>query len=294
MLKVVKGVRKISPIIPLKQNACFKVFQVPMNRFLLYIGLSLLTFGCIEFEYSPLQAFDQNSPVSLNVKNLSRLAESPKDDTVRFIVSGDSQRSQDAVVGFVKKVNSMAGIDLVFLAGDISEFGTLAETEWVAREFQKLNVPFFGVIGNHDLIANGPAVFQRMFGELNYSLTYGGLKFICHDTNGREYKFNGRVPDINWLERETAPADGISAYVGISHVRPFSVDFDPALSASYSRILNSNPAFLASFHGHDHKFGEYYPDNSRVPFVITTSFNKRGFLLAEVVNDQIKYERVVY
>lgn len=265
-----------------------------MKRLAISLCLGILIMGCTDFEHSPHQAFDRDSPVALNARNLDLLSAIPNDDTVRFIVSGDSQRSQDAVQDFVERVNTMPGIDLVFLAGDISEFGTLEETKWVAREFQKLKIPFFGVIGNHDLIANGSAVFQRMFGDLNYTFTYDGVKFICHDTNSREYKFNGRVPDINWLTQQTAPSDNIEAYVGISHVRPFSTDFDPALASPYSETLNSNPAFLASFHGHDHSFGEFYPEESRIPFLVTTSFNERGFLVAEIVNAQITYERVVY
>lgn len=181
---------------------------------------------------------------------------------------------------------------MVFLAGDISEYGNLKEMEWVADEFKKLKVPFFGVIGNHDLLANGSAAFKRMFGDLNYSITYGGVKFICHDTNSREYKFNGQVPNINWLQQELVASQTVQSYIGISHVRPFNADFDPQLNSKYTNLFNSNPAFLASFHAHDHSFGEYYPDNSRIPFIVTTSFGERGFLLVEIVNNQIRYEQV--
>ena len=265
-----------------------------MKGLLLFIFLIVIFSSCTDFEYSPHQAFDQDSPADLNAKNLDKLLKITNDDTVRFIVSGDSQRSYNEVELFIKKANTIPGIDMVFLAGDLTEFGTLQEMEWVVDEFNKLSVPFFAVIDNHDLLAKGSVAFQRMFGNLNYTFTYDGVKFICHDTNGREYKFNGKIPDVNWLQTQMAASGDVKTYVGISHMRPFSSDFDTKLDTIYTDILNNNPAFLASFHGHDHSFGEYYPNNSRVPFVVTTTLGKKGFLLVEIVNNQIKYERVSY
>lgn len=271
-----------------------QVSHVPMKRLLSIISIIIILTGCTDFEYSPHQAFDPDSPTNLNAKNLEKLLKIENDDTVRFIVSGDSQRSYNEVELFIEKANAMHGIDMVFIAGDLTEFGTLQEMEWVADQFNKLSVPFFAVIGNHDLLAKGSVAFQRMFGALNYSLTYDGVKFICHDTNGREYKFNGKVPDVNWLQTQMSASAEVKNYIGISHMRPFSSDFDTQLDTTYTNILNNNPAFLASFHGHDHSFGEYFPDNSRVPFVVTTTLGKKGFLLVEIVNEQIKYERVSY
>jgi len=265
-----------------------------MKRLFFLTSILFLLTGCTDFEYSPHQAFDPDSPTDLNEKNLAKLLKIENDDTVRFIVSGDSQRSHNEVELFVKKANTMPGIDMVFLAGDLTEFGTLQEMEWVVEQFNKLRIPYFAVIGNHDLLSKGSVAFQRMFGDLNYSFTYDGVKFICHDTNGREYKFNGKVPDISWVENQMSPSARARNYIGISHMRPFSSDFDIKLETVYTDILNNNPAFLASFHGHDHSFGEYFPNNSRVPFVVTTTLGKKGFLLVEIVNDQIKYERVNY
>lgn len=105
------------------------------------------------------------------------------DDTVRFIITGDTQRSYDETIRFYKKVNSLSGVDFVIVAGDVTEFGSLKEMQWLIRELNKLTIPYGAVIGNHDLTMRGRDVFKRMYGELNYSFTYGGVKFICHDTN---------------------------------------------------------------------------------------------------------------
>lgn len=264
--------------------------KTSLFSFFLYLFIT----SCTDFELSPNQAFNKNSPVNLNNKNLERLNKTLNDDTVRFIVIGDSQKSANELDLFIDKANTLKNIDFVFLAGDISEFGLLQETEWVAKELANLKMPSFVIVGNHDLLANGDAAFKRMFGELNYSFVYDGVKFICHDTNGREYKFNGTVPNISWLQKELTPSNGVSTYVSVSHVRPYSPDFDPQLDISYTNVLNSNPNFLASFHAHDHGYGEFYPNNSRVPFVVTTNIGNKGFLLAEIVNNRIKYERVQF
>ena len=263
-----------------------------MKSTLLIFLFTIFLFSCTDFEYSPHEVYDRDSPTELNAKNLARLQQAAVDDTLRFIVSGDSQASQNNTGLFVEKVNQIAGVDLVFLDGDISEFGSLQEMEWVVRDFEKLKAPYLGVIGNHDLLGNGQKIFKRMFGDLNYSFIYGGVKFVCHDTNSREYNFNGQVPDINWLQSEIE-AGGTSQYlVSVAHVRPHSVDFDPSLSAPYTDLLHSNPDMLASFYAHDHSFGEYHPNNSKIPFIVTTSLGERGFLLVEIVNGRLSYERI--
>src|SRR5690606_19216715 len=119
------------------------------------------------------------------------------------------------------------------------------------------------VIGNHDLTMRGRDVFTRMYGELNYSFTYAGVKFICHDTNSREYTFSGNVPNIPWLKNELQAEDGIHSYVAISHVPPIDDDFDQKLIKDYDAAFNDTPGFLASIHAHTHNFQEFRLDNSQ-------------------------------
>lgn len=266
-----------------------------MNKFIL-IGLvftaSLLS--CNRFEYSPNQTFDRNSPQDINASSLKRLGEGKTDETVRFILTGDTQRSRDETVAFVKKANQMEGIDFVLIAGDFTEFGVLKEMEWIARSLTKLNMPHMGVIGNHDLTSRGKEVFERMFGALNYTFNYGGTKFICHDTNSREYKFNGQVPNIPWLTKELQPENGISNYVAVSHVPTLSPDFDQNLLKAYTGAFAQTPGFLASLHAHTHSYESYFPDDSGIPYVITSAIGRKEFLLVEIINHKISFERISF
>src|SRR5690606_34653794 len=263
---------------------------------LLNIYLLVCTFilGCGGLEYSPNQVFDKNSNVNINATNLEKLGEGIDDDTVRFVVMGDPQRSHNEVNGFYKKVNSMKGIDFVIIAGDISEFGILKEMDAVANSLNNLNVPYLAVVGNHDLTARGREVFLRMYGALNYSFVYGGVKFICHDTNSREYNFNGTAPNIPWLEKELMPQSGVESYVAISHVPPNSLDFDDAFVNEYAEVFSSTPGFLGSFHGHNHAFEEFQLADENFSYVVTSTIGKKEFLLVEIIDNKLSFEQISF
>jgi 3',5'-cyclic-AMP phosphodiesterase len=175
----------------------FKKSILKYQLFLVLYSLVSLT-GCDQFEFSPNQNSDQTSPLNLNLLNAAKLRQSADDDTVTIVFSGDSQRWYDEQERFVNKVNTLSEVDLVLLAGDISDFGLLQEFKWVHKRLSGLHAPYIGVVGNHDLVGNGRAVFEKMFGPLNYSFVYRGIKFIAHNTNGLESP-GQNVPDLNWL-----------------------------------------------------------------------------------------------
>lgn len=265
-------------------------FKCELLLFLFCISI----FSCKNIEYNPNQVFNKNSYKDINANNLKKLGTGNHDDTVRFIVTGDTQRWYDETVKFYRKVNSISGIDFVIVAGDVTEFGTLKEMQWLAEKLANLNVPYVSVIGNHDLTSRGRDIFVRMYGELNYSFVYGGVKFICHDTNSREYQFSGNVPNIPWLKNELQPEEGVSSYVAVSHVPPTSNDFDKNLVEDYSAAFDETSGFLTSFHGHTHNFEEFRVGNSFIPYVNISAMGKHEFLMVEIVNNKLSYEQVPF
>jgi 3',5'-cyclic-AMP phosphodiesterase len=250
--------------------------------------------SCNMMEYSPNQAFDRDSPQDLNKKNLEKLAQNPGDDTIRFVLTGDSQRAYKNAQDLVNVVNKIEGLDFVLLAGDISDFGLLGEMEWVNEIFSKIKVPYIGVIGNHDLVANGQNVYTRMYGPLNFSFTYQGVKFVCHNTNCREVNFNGTVPSMNWLKNEFSPAPGVKSYIAVAHVPPSSVDFDKDMRSDYTKLLNSSGKTLAALYAHNHSEDIEYHDDESIPYLITNAIVKRQFLLVEIVDGKLSYESIRY
>lgn len=248
--------------------------------------LALLT-SCDQFEFSPNQSFDHSSPSNLNAQNLARLRQNAEDDTVTIVFAGDTQRWYDEQERFVKKVNSLTNVDLVLLAGDISDFGLLQEFKWVQKRLSALRAPYFGIIGNHDMVANGRQIFRQMFGPLNYSFVYGGIKFIAHNTNGLEAP-GENIPDLGWLSRELRNMEGASYMVTVSHVPPFNaLEFGPAAVKPYTDLLRNAPNLLLSLHGHVHQHQDFYPFGDRVHYITSFSFEQSAFVLLQIVDGKV-------
>lgn len=243
-------------------------------------------------EYSPNQRFDENSPQGVNHQNYEKLMARPSDDTVTIAFIGDSQRFYDEVEKFVKKTNQHTDVDFVLVAGDISDFGLLQELEWVNDRLKKLNIPYFAVIGNHDVVGNGDPTFERFFGPLNYSFTYQGYKFILHNTNGREYIGN-EVPDLPWLQQELKESV-LFRTIGVSHIPPYDGDFNKKLESEYSQLLKNQPNFLISLHGHQHRYTDGFPYGDGIRYMTSPHFEARHFIKLKLINDTIITEVIAF
>lgn len=265
-----------------------------MKIFTILLVLSGMLAGCNAFEYSPNQTFDRNSPTNLNKTAIDRLMSvQPTNDTLKFILSGDTQRSYKEIPGFIEKVNSLDNVDFILVAGDITEFGSFKEMEGYAVRIKKMNVPVITIIGNHDLTGRGRESYQRMFGDLNFSFVYKGTKFICHDTNSREYKYNGSVPNLDWLAQELRPSASVQSYIAVGHVPPLSDDFDQQLVPNYKAQFEQTPGFLAALYGHTHTYLASAPEDL-FRYVVTGSIENQEFIVVTVINNKLTYERVFY
>jgi 3',5'-cyclic-AMP phosphodiesterase len=155
------------------------------------------------------------------------------------------------------------------------------------REFKRLKVPFITAIGNHDCVGNGILLYQDIYGPLNYSFTWNSIRFVVHNTNSREFNFNGTVPDINWMEQQTADKNKYHGCIFISHVPPSSEDFDQGLVDSYTAVIRNakNTIFSSNGHRHDYALGQPYndgvwylntssPSNRILTHVIVTPFSR--------------------
>lgn len=256
----------------------------------------LLLFGaCQKFEYSPYQVKDSGSSDSLNAVNLRKLmaAEPLGDDTVTVLFSGDCQRFYDELEPLVDKVNGNPGIDFLIMDGDISDFGLLKEFEWIYARLNKLHVPYLCAIGNHDLTSRGGEVYTSVFGEKNYSFKYKGYKFLFHNTNGREYNFNGSAPNMWWLSDQLKDSTA-SWFVGVSHVPPYDADFDNTLEMPYKNLFSQTPNLIASLHGHVGSFydGHYYKDHVR--YIQGNTVDKREAVLLKMINGTILLQKIPY
>lgn len=262
-----------------------------------YCGLFalLLLCSCEKFEYSPYQTTNGTRPANLNATNLNKLlaTEANGNDTLTILFTGDSQRSYRSLHALVAKANSIAGIDLLILAGDISDFALLQDFLWIHERLEKLKIPYLCVIGNHDLTARGAQIYEEMFGPKDFSFSYKGYKFLFHDTNGREYDFNGHVPDVNWLSgqlNDTTP----QWFIGVSHVPPYDMDFDRNLEIPYKNLFASEPRFLLSLNGHIHTGGDSFYYHDHVRYLTSYSVDHDQFVLLKLINGSINKKLIAY
>lgn len=265
-----------------------------MKKQLLFLVVAMLSFSCNSDEYSPNQVFGSNTPKDVNSKQLNILKTKAAGTAIRVAISGDTQRSYNESTAFVNAINDRNDIDFVILNGDISDFGLVAEFEGIYKIYSRLDVPFISIIGNHDLVANGRAVYERMFGPLNFTFNYGSVKFVCHDTNGREYNFDGSTPNLNWLKKNLSLESGITNIVTISHVPPVDADFDPAIVSPYQTLFNQTPGLIASLHSHRHdNLKTYYQTGtSGVPFIVTNAIVNSAYTIIEIKNGQISAQEI--
>jgi 3',5'-cyclic-AMP phosphodiesterase len=259
--------------------------------------LVLLLIACNKFEYSPYQIEETNksdSPNSLNDENLAKLMASEKsaDDTVTIAFSGDSQRFYDELEDLVYKVNTIPNIDFFVLAGDIADFGVLNEYLWTYEQLKKLKIPYLCTIGNHDLAADKGKAYEEMFGKKNYAFTYKKYKFLFHDTNGREYDFDGNAPNLWWLSGQLS--DTIPKwFIGVSHVPPFDEDFDRNLEISYKNLFASTPGFILSLHGHKHSGYDDYFYKDSIRYMCSNYVKSKILVVLKFVNGKV-FKQVVF
>lgn len=259
---------------------------------ILIFGITLISCDGL-FQYNPNQIVLKDNERDLTAKNIAKIKQLSAKDTVRFILMGDSQRWYDETSDFVKSANKQRDISFVLHAGDISDFGITKEFEWVNEIMLKLNFPYLTVIGNHDIVANGPDAYAKMYGPLDYSFEFGDNKFVFVNTNSREYAFDGTTPNLPWLRSELTNNPGNKNIVVVAHVPPFDADFDKNLEQEYADILaKSGVKFTLYGHQHAFKDGQYYNDG--VHYYVTTSMGARGYIVVTTWKNGYKVDRIEF
>ncbi|HAM97466.1 MAG TPA: metallophosphoesterase [Marinilabiliales bacterium] len=263
-------------------------------KILLLIGIFINT-SCEDlFDYSPYAIDFSDENRDINQRNIERLLNCKNDDTITIAFTGDTHRFFDETELFVSAVNKNPAIDFVIHVGDIADFGLPKQYLWGNSYLLKLNVPYFVVIGNHDLVGNGSQAYQEMFGDLNYSFIYTSIKFVYINTNSREFKFNGNVPDIKWLDNQLQPSIDFTKAVVIFHVPPTDSDFDASLKEAFQNSLAHYNNVLLTVHGHLHHHEIYKPFADSIPFVNVFGVEHLKYNSIKISNNQFEVETIEF
>jgi predicted phosphodiesterase len=263
---------------------------------LLILALVLITLtACDEmFDYSPYAIDFSEENRNVNQKNIEKLLLHEPDDTITIAFTGDTHRFYDQTDEFVKKVNQNPAVDFVIHVGDIADFGLPKQYIWGNSYLLKLNFPYFVLVGNHDVVGNGLTAFTEMFGALNFSFIYDSLKFIFINTNGLEFKFNGEVPDVQWLDAQLRPNNDFSKAIVIFHVPPMNCDFDSTLEEAFQKSLAQNNNVLFSVHGHLHDYEIYKPYDDSITYVNVYGVENMKFNLIKIIKNKFDVKTVAF
>lgn len=189
--------------------------------------------GCMEM--SPFEVDLEDDQRDKTSENLARLAGRP--DPVgrwRFAFLSDSHQEYDELAAVVDALNARTDIELVLHGGDITDVGLRAEFVWTLEELERLDRPYFTVVGNHDSLSNGKLLYASMFGPEDYTFAHGNVSFVCFNSNEKEYP---GTPRLNWLAARTSDASGI--VVALTHAPP------QGMTRSYEPTLVANRVELA-------------------------------------------------
>jgi 3',5'-cyclic AMP phosphodiesterase CpdA len=246
------------------------------------------------FDYSPYAIDFSEENMNVNEKNVSKLILREPDDTLTIAFTGDTHRFYDQTEAFVEKVNQNPAVDFVIHVGDMADFGLPKQYTWGNSFLLKLTVPYFVVVGNHDLVGNGLLAYTEMFGALNFSFIYDRLKFIFINTNGLEFKFNGEVPDVQWLDAQLSPNNDFSKAIVIFHIPPMNCDFDSSLEETFRKTLARHNNVLFTVHGHLHGHEIYKPYEDSITYVNVYGVENMKFNLIKIANNQFDVETVAF
>lgn len=263
--------------------------------FALLLPLSGLLQACDMIEYHPYD-LDIDGETEVNTRNIQRI-ETALDGKKEFsfAVISDTQRWYDETEDAVADMNEKGGIDFVVHTGDLSDFGMKLEFEKQRDILNGLSVPYVCLLGNHDCLATGKEVFNRIFGEENFSFTAGDVLFICLNTNALEFDYSDAIPDFSFLEKLLKNlSPDIRRTIVAMHAGPYSEQFNNNVAKVFQLYLRQFPGlqFCVYGHGHSIQVNDFFDDG--ILYYECTCAKKRAYLRFTLKENEYLYEVVNY
>lgn len=249
------------------------------------------------FDYSSYVIDFEGEDKDVNLANIEKLSNRNSSDTIRIAFTGDTHVFFDEFEDFVHAVNHLNEnnpIDFVVHVGDISDFGLPQQYLWGNSFLLQLDIPYFVVLGNHDIVGAGGLAYSEMYGEYNFSTIYRDVKFIFINTNSMEFSFNGQVPDINWLDSQLQPTDDFTNAVIIFHVPPEDENFDANLEEDFHSTIAKYNNVLFTVHGHAHHHEIYKPYSDSIPYVNVYGVEHLKYNVINISDDNFEVETYAF
>jgi predicted phosphodiesterase len=165
-------------------------------------------------------------------------------------VLSDSHQNYDDLDEAISCINNSPADFLTHL-GDFTNQGYNIEYDMFVSRMKNLNLPHIQIMGNHDTLAKGKALFNRIFGYYNQSFDYGGYRFIIFNNNKLDYYYHNGV-DWNWLKQKVTSTT--LPIVLMNHINTENHDYFTAEDLQkYHAIVDGSNVRLV-LHGHQHEF----------------------------------------
>lgn len=237
------------------------------------------------FEYSPFDT-DVKSQ-NLNQKNILLIdRQAIRPDTLKFAVFSDVHENYDDMADAIRSLNARDDISFVICNGDITNQGLADEFMWFADVASLSAHPFLTVIGNHDHLAHGKLVFERIFGPVNMSFTAGDYKFLLFSNIVWENDNNS--PDYEWLRDELAAGD---RNIIVAHQTPEAEDIGPLHRIIYKEIADSANTMLTLYASAHHFDDKYY---NGIRMFVSDAIVEREYYLFTLTGRDTSIERIKF
>jgi Icc protein len=109
------------------------------------------------------------------------------------------------IVDEINAVYARGGVDFVFIPGDIADDGSIVAYEAVRRHLDRLDVPWCGIVGDHDVHEKSFANFRHYISDELYSrFTIGPYRFLRLNafSDPKPDSFSLGEAQLQWLEQE--------------------------------------------------------------------------------------------
>lgn len=234
-----------------------------LKAFLVLSVAALGLQGCDMIDYHPYDTRVDGAH-GINERNMGRIEQvCAGRDSVRFVLISDTQRWYDETNDAVESINARDDVDFVIHCGDISDFGMTKEMEQQRDIFEKLDVPYVVLLGNHDCLGTGADTFRYLFGDPDFSFTAGDTHFLCINSNAYEYDYSVDIPDFSFIraDREALPS-GVRRTVVAMHAQPTSEQFNNNVSEYFQEQIKLFPglSFCMCGHGHHTQVNDLFGD----------------------------------
>ena len=256
------------------------------NSPLFLIGLIFLISSCERaFEYSPYQELPSYEHEGLNTVNKNLIISDFSDaDSLRIAIIADNHTYYKSFQSIVDRINETEDVDFAIHLGDMTDGGLWMEYNLMTDIMDKLEVPYLGIIGNHDCLSNGKHIFNDVFGPCDFYLDLGQYRFIF-------------INDIAWeMGLETPKLDSLESFLQntgdkiplvFAHIPPDTDQFSAEGTARYFQLMETYGVAF-SCHGHQHNYLHYFVDQTE--YLIAPWTRNEAYIILTISKQGVRHE----